>query len=105
MKDSLIYRYCYFVFFFIASYASYAQIGSNVYHSEQEKDGDLVHHELKIDGDYMTHTSYEKKPANFIKKLGGFYKIEAVILKVQLEFNSNFEKDSITQLQYKFENL
>jgi hypothetical protein len=103
MKDSLIYRYCYFVFFFIASYASYAQIGSNVYHSEQEKDGDLVHHELKIDGDYMTHTSYEKKPANFIKTLGGFYKIKDGIIEVQLEFNSNFEKDSIAQLHYKFE--
>ena len=103
MKDSLISRYCYFVLLFITSYISYAQIGSNVYHSEQEKDGNLVHHELKIDGDYMTHTSYEKKSANFIKTLGGFYKIEAGIMKVQLEFNSNFEKDSITQLHYKFE--
>ena len=102
MKDSLIARYYYFVFLLIASYTSYSQIGSNVYHSVLEKDGNLVHHELKIDGDYMTHTSYEKKPAKFIKTLGGFYKIEDGILKVQLEFNSNFEKDSITQLQYKF---
>lgn len=103
MKHSLIFRYYYFVFLFIASYTSHAQIGSNVYHSEQEKDGNLVHHELKIDDDYMTHTSYEKKPAKFIKTLGGFYNIEDGIMKVQLEFNSNFEKDSITQLQYKFE--
>ena len=103
MKDSLIFQYFCLGLIFIASYTSYAQIDSNVYHSEQEKDGNLVHHELKIDGDYMTHTSYEKKPANFIKTLGGFYKIEEGIMEVQLEFNSNFEHDSITKLQYKFE--
>jgi len=103
MKNSLISRYCYFVFLFITSFASYAQIGSNVYHSEQEKNGNLVHHELKIDGDYMTHTMYEVKPAKFIKTLGGFYKIGEDTIEVQLEFNSNFEHDSITQLHYKFE--
>jgi len=102
MKDSLISRYCYLVFLFIASYTSHAQISSNVYHSEQEKDGNSVHHELKINGDYIIHTFYQKKPAKFIKTFGGFYKIEAGIMKVQLEFNSNFENDSIAQLQYKF---
>lgn len=90
----------YFIFslsFFLLANLS-AQINPGVYFSDKEN----VRHELKINGDYMTHTSYAKKPANFIKTLGGFYKIEDGIIKVQLEFNSNFDKDTITQLQYKF---
>ncbi len=90
----------YFIFslsFFLLANLS-AQINPGVYFSDKEN----VRHELKIDADYMTHTSYVKKPANFIKTLGGFYKIENGTIKVQLEFNSNFDKDTITQLQYKF---
>jgi len=103
MKDSLLFRYFYLGLIFIASYASHAQIGSKVYHSEHEKDGILIHHELKIDGDYLTHTMYGIQPAKFIKTVGGFYKIEEETIEVQLEFNSNFEHDSITRLHYKSE--
>ncbi len=102
MKDSLLFRNDLFLVLFIVCYSSYAQIGSNVYHSEQEKDGNLIQHELKIDGDYMTHTLYQKKPAKFIKTVGGFFKVDDHTMEVQLEFNSNFEKDSITQLHYKY---
>ncbi|MBT8305663.1 MAG: hypothetical protein KJN85_01870 [Maribacter sp.] len=103
MKNSLISRCSLSVFLLVLGYSCYAQINPNVYTSKQEKDGKSVKHELKIDGDYLTHTVYEIKPAKFIKTLGGFYKIEDGAINVQLEFNSNFENDSITQLHYKFE--
>ncbi len=51
MKDSLLSRNNLLLFLFMACYSSYAQIDSNVYYSEQEKDGNLIQHELKIDGD------------------------------------------------------
>ncbi|MBT8300073.1 MAG: hypothetical protein KJO63_01960 [Maribacter sp.] len=102
MKNTLLIRNVLFLFLFIACYPSYAQIISNVYHSEQEVDGALIQHELKIDSDYLTHTLYQKKPAKFIKTLGGFFTVENNKLVVQLEFNSNFEQDSVRQLSMPF---
>ncbi len=75
-----------------------AQIKPGIYLSKVEK----TIHELKISENYLIHTVYVKSPAKFIKTLGGFYGKENDIINIQLEFNSNFDKDSITQLQYKF---
>ncbi|NHF60506.1 hypothetical protein FK220_014215 [Flavobacteriaceae bacterium TP-CH-4] len=75
-----------------------AQIAKGVYHFDQEKEGSTVHHELKISDSYFIHSVYEKSPAKFIKTLGGFYAVENNELKVDLEFNSDYEKDSITEL-------
>ena len=76
-----------------------AQINSGVYLSDKEN----VRHELKINNNYLILSIYETSPAKFIKTLGGFCGIENDTINVQLEFNSNFEKDSITQMHYKFE--
>lgn len=102
MKNSSISRNLLFFFLIVLCYPTYAQTLSNVYHAEQEKNSAMIHHELKIDGDYLIHTLYQKKPAKFIKTLGGFFKIEGQTLKVDLEFNSNFEKDSIAHLNYDY---
>lgn len=71
-----------------------AQIDPGVYIS----DLDNVRHELKMSDNYLTHTIYEKSPARFIKTVGGFYTLEDNVLKVKLEFNSNYEADTITEL-------
>ena len=76
-----------------------AQIKPGIYLSRVEK----TIHELKISENYLIHTVYMKSPAKFIKTLGGFYAIEDGTINVQLEFNSNFKKDSIKKLDYKFE--
>jgi hypothetical protein len=71
-----------------------AQIKSGVYISDSKN----TIHELKISENYLTHTVYEKSPANFIKTVGGFPRFEDNRLVVLLEFNSNFAQDSVRQL-------
>lgn len=75
-----------------------AQISPGVYIS----DLDNVRHELKMTGDYMIHSIYEKDPARFIKTVGGFYDIDGLELNVKLEFNSNHESDGVTTLNLPF---
>jgi len=65
-------------------------------------DLDNVRHELKMTDDYMIHTIYEKDPARFIKTVGGFYDVNGSELNVKLEFNSNYEADSIKELSLPF---
>ncbi len=74
-----------------------AQIQPDVYIS----DADNIRHELKIDNDYMVYTEYQQSPPKFIRTLGGFPKVEEAAgkrLVVLLEFNSNYEKDSLRML-------
>ncbi|WP_425235490.1 hypothetical protein [Ulvibacterium sp.] len=70
------------------------QITPGIYHAN----ADNVHHELKINGNYLIHSVYEKSPAKFIKTLGGFYTVVGDNLKVKLEFNSNHDADGLTEL-------
>lgn len=71
-----------------------AQIKPGVYVS----DIDNIHHELKIDDTYFTHSEYQTSPPKFIKTVGGFYTFAHNILKVELEFNSNYESNGRTEL-------
>jgi len=80
-----------------------SQITENVYLSIQQKEKKTIQHELKIANGYLIHSVYESKPAKFIKTLGGFFTIENNQLVVQLEFNSNFEQDSVRQLSMPFQ--
>ncbi len=78
--------------FICMSITANAQSLNGVYFSEK----DSVQHELKIQNEYLVHSVYQKSPAKFIKTLGGFYKIVNDTLVVQLEFNSEYAKDSIS---------
>lgn len=80
--------------FLIFSIISNAQITSGVYFSDVEN----IHHELKVSDRYLIHSVYEKSPAKFIKTVGGFYSIENNMLQMKLEFNSDFQKDSLRTL-------
>ncbi len=95
IKSSIIVPFILFCFFFISLEA---QINPGIYISDLEN----VRHELKMTDDYMIHTIYEKDPARFIKTEGGFYKVEASEIRVQLEFNSNYEADSVSTLSIPF---
>ena len=75
-----------------------AQISPGVYHTEQESDGQTIHHKIKVNSNYFVYTSYTTNPANFIKTLGGFYTSKNDILKVSLEFNSDYETNGSTEL-------
>ncbi|MEP3208078.1 MAG: hypothetical protein ABJN95_02755 [Maribacter sp.] len=72
----------------------YGQIKQGVYVSDQ---GNL-RHELKVGEAYLIHSTYEKSPAKFIKTVGGFYTTHDSMLQIKLEFNSDYQKDSLKTL-------
>lgn len=98
MKHLKIIRILPFVVMALLISMANAQIAAGVYLSDQ----DNTQHELKIDKGYLTYSVYKLDPAEFIKTVGGFYTADEKMLKVQLEFNSDFEKDGIRALEMPF---
>tara|TARA_R110001592_G_scaffold32178_13_gene112891 strand:- start:7985 stop:8731 length:747 start_codon:yes stop_codon:yes gene_type:complete len=88
--------------FFTANFKANSQISDGIYVDTLENTNTKRIHQIKLHGDYFIYTAYENDPANFIKTVGGFAKIETTndttLLVVLLEFNSNYEQDSIRQL-------
>lgn len=84
--------------FFLGVQAAMAQIPSGVYTT----DVDNVRHEIKINDGYFIYSEYKSSPAEFIRTLGGFAQVENTLggekLVVLLEFNSQYEQDSVRQL-------
>ncbi len=95
MKPAFPLVYCSFLLW--ASFLN-AQILPGVYITNVEN----VRHEVKISDDYLVYSAYQTSPPEFIKTLGGFVQVEnsadKEMLVVLLEFNSDYERDSITQL-------
>lgn len=98
MKHLKIIRILPFVVMALLISMANAQIAAGVYLSDQ----DNTQHELKIKKGYLTYSVYKLDPAEFIKTVGGFYTADEKMLKVQLEFNSDFEKDGIRALEMPF---
>lgn len=94
MKLSPILRSILFSILLTISANAFAQISSGIYIS----DVDNLRHELKVSDSYIIHSIYEKSPAKFIKTVGGFYTSNNNMLQMKLEFNSDFQKDSIRTL-------
>ena len=59
---------------------------------------------LIIDSEYLLVTEFNKTSGEFVKTYGGYYEIEGDSYKVSLEFNSDFEKDSITSIELTKDN-
>jgi hypothetical protein len=83
------------VLLFIGSFIGISQVTPGIYVHNDEKNGVKTMHQLKVKEDYLIYTVFEKNPPNYIKTLGGFYKTEQDQLMVDLEFNSNYETDSL----------
>jgi len=81
----------------------FSQLTPNVYLFEEPSENTTITHELKIDSGYLIYTRYKENPAEFISTVGGFYKVENDSINVDLEFNSNYENDVITQIGMQFE--
>ncbi|MFS4493022.1 hypothetical protein [Maribacter sp. 2308TA10-17] len=94
MKHSRIVKLTLILVLFVVTTSVFAQITKGVYLFE---DGN-VQHELKVAENYVIHSVYEKSPAKFIKTLGGLYTTENDHLKLKLEFNSDYQKDSLKTL-------
>lgn len=69
-----------------------AQIAPGVYLATEPLDGGKRNYLLLVADSYLVHTIYESSPAKFVSTMGGYYEIAEDSLKVQLEFNSDFEK-------------
>lgn len=80
-----------------------AQIQPNVYHFEENKNGETLHHELKIDADYFVHSIYKESPPEFIKTYGGYYTIADNQIDITFEFNSDYKNDSKKSLRIPFQ--
>ncbi len=80
---------------------SHAQITPGVYFSSN----DDVNYELKLTDNYLVLNTYESEPARFLQSIGGYYQLEDDEIKVDLEFNSEYEKDSIrhVDIPYQYE--
>ena len=52
-----------------------------------------------MDDTYVVETQYVVKPAEFILTRGGFYTKTANVISVVFEFNSNFVKDGLKQME------
>lgn len=87
----------------MASLSCYGQDLKGVYIAMEESFGQVVTHELKFSETYSTHTVYQVEPAFFIRTLGGFYKQTQDSILVELEFNSDYEKDSVTTRKFGYE--
>lgn len=98
MKTLHSFQYVVSVLFLTIGFTVSAQIEPGIYIADLND----VRHELKMTENYMIHTIYETDPARFVKTEGGFYTISGSELLVQLEFNSNYEADSVSSLEIPF---
>ena len=72
---------------------------AQVYTFSSEKEGKTITHRIMIDDNYLIETQFVSDPAEFILTRGGFYTKEGKTFDVALEFNSNYENDSIKALE------
>ena len=73
---------------------------SQVYNFNSLSNGKNITHKIMLDENYFVETQYLTKTSEFILTRGGYYnKTETNIIKVNLEFNSNFLKDSLKLFQ------
>ncbi|MCW5517770.1 hypothetical protein [Muriicola sp. Z0-33] len=74
------------------------QIEPNVFLYEEQTEDATITHELKVDSGYLIYTKFKQQPPEFISTVGGFYTLENDSIKVKLEFNSDYEKNTITNV-------
>lgn len=67
--------------------------------------GKKLNHRILMDDSYFVESQFTMNPNQFVKTIGGFYKQNGEYLEVNLEFNSNFSKDSLKQVTIKDQHL
>ena len=59
------------------------------------QNGQLIEHRILMDDEYLVETQFRSNTNQFVKTIGGFYQKNGEDIVVNLEFNSNFSKDSL----------
>ena len=72
---------------------------AQVYSYETKQNGKTVTHRILMDDSYLVETQYVAQPPEFILTRGGFYTQNEKDILVDFEFNSNFEKDGLKQME------
>ena len=67
---------------------------SQVYHVDNEEDISRV----ILDNEYIVISKFKSDSGNFISTLGGYYQLNEGVYEINLEFNSNYDQDSIKTL-------
>ena len=67
---------------------------SQVYHIDNEEDISRV----ILDNEYIVISKFKSDSGNFISTLGGYYQLNEGAYVINLEFNSNYDQDSIKSL-------
>lgn len=101
MKHNILFKSLLPVLFLCYFFDLNAQLEPNVYRSINKTDSTSIH-QLLLDNEYIVLTEFQESPPKFIKTLGGFYTIKDNALQVELEFNSNYEADSLKILPIPF---
>ena len=83
-------------------FLSLISIQAQVYSYETEQNGKLITHRITMDDSYLVETQYVATPAEFILTRGGFYTKTAKVISVDFEFNSNFDKDGLKQMELEW---
>ena len=79
----------------------WAQPSPGIYIGTDADTPNLVH-EIKLNPKYFIYTEYSTVP-EFIRTRGGFISTRADSLHVDLEFNSDFEQDSVRAVSFAYE--
>lgn len=79
-----------------------AQLDPNVYTYREKTGDDSMVYQWMVDNEYAILSVYKTSPPEFVKTLGGYYKVNNDTLEIQLEFNSNFANDSLKQVHIPF---
>ncbi|MGI9546139.1 MAG: hypothetical protein ACR2MM_02790 [Flavobacteriaceae bacterium] len=77
-----------------------AQLNPGVYLASAMDGNQLTKYQLTVSDNYIIHTTYKEDPPEFVNTWGGFYSLANDVMKVKLEFNSNYESDQITQKEF-----
>ena len=84
-----------FYIVFLSCTLSFGQVFS----FKTEENGKIITHRIVIDNEYLIETQFSSDPAEFILTRGGFYTKNARNFKIEFEFNSNYEMDSLKELE------
>ena len=87
-----------FFFFLLLQLFICQTLFGQVFSYKTLENGQDIQHRILMDEEYYVETQFTTKPNQFIKTLGGFLKKEGNRLRVNLEFNSNFSKDSLRHI-------
>lgn len=82
----------------------YQTLLGQVFSYTTQENGQDIHHRILMDEEYYVETQFTTKPNQFIKTIGGFYQKKGNEIRVELEFNSNFSKDSLKDVEINNQN-